>query len=699
MRLSARLVLVASLALSGCPTPVSPLEISPSTLSLEAGSSANVEATREGVRVGAVTWSSSDEAIATISGSTVRALAVGTATLTAKLENESASLTVTVTPATLKRLEIAPGRPIFAIGTKLQLTGSAVSGDGTKRDVTTSTTWRSTDTSIVTVSASGEVRSVAVGTTTISGEFEGRTSNVTVTVTSAVMTSLEVSPTTAAIITGATQRLTATGVFSDSSRQDLSTQVTWASSAAGVARVDSLGVVTAVTMGSATITATRTGFSATATISTTTAVLQSIEVTPATVTLAKGTTRQLVVNGRYSNGLTLPVTASWVSATPAAATISAAGLVTAVNPGSSLITATVSGLTATSTVTVTAAQLVGIDVTPAAPSVSVGLTRQLTATGRFSDTTTQDLTAQVLWASATAANVTVSNAGVVTAVAVGSSVISATLSGVTGNTTVTVTAAQLASIAVTPATPGIAKGLTQQFTATGTFTDTTTQVLTSSVTWASSDGGVLTISDAGLATAVEVGVVEVTATQASVSGSTTVTVGAAEVVSIVVAPATASVAEGATQQFTASGTYSDTSTGDVTSLVTWSSADAGVATIASSGLATGVAAGVTQIVATHGSAQGSATLTVTPPAVLVSIAITPSNPSISAADTQQFTATGTYSDSSTSNLTATAVWASSNPATATILPGGLADGVVVGTTTISATVGAISGSTTLTVTP
>ncbi len=698
MRLSARFVLVASLVLSACPPAPSPLEISPSSLSLEAGGSANLAATRDGVRVGGVAWSSSDEAIATIdSTATVRALAVGTATLTAKLENETATLTVTVTPATLKRLEIAPGRPIFAFGTKLQLSSAAVSGDGTRREVTSSTTWRSIDTSIVTVSASGEVTAIALGTTTISGEFEGRSSTVLVTVTSAIMTSLEVSPTTAAIITGATRRLTATGVFSDGTRQDLSTQVTWASSAASVARVDSLGVVTAVTMGSATITATRLTFSATATVTTTTAVLQSIEVAPPTLSLAKGTTRQLAVNGRYSNGLTQPVTATWASATPATATVSASGLVTAVNPGTSVITATVSGFTSTTTVTVTAAQLVGIDVTPAAPSLSVGLTRQLVATGRFSDTTTQVLTSQVTWASATAANVTVDNAGLATAVAVGSSVVSAAMSGVMGTTTVTVTAAQLASIEVTPAAPGIAKGLTQQFTATGTFTDATTQNLTASVTWATNDGSVLSITDGGLATAVAVGVVDVSATQATVTGVTTVTVGPAEIVSITVAPATASIEEGDTQQFTASGSYSDTTTGDVTSLVTWSSSDAGVATIAADGLATGVAAGEAQIVATHGAVQGSATLTVAP--ALVSIAVTPVNPMMTMPGTLQFTATGTYSDSSTSDVSATALWSSGNPAVATILPGGVAAGVSPGTSVVSATIGAISASTTLTVTP
>ena len=87
---------------------------------------------------------------------------------------------------------------------------------------------------------------------------------------------------------------------------------------------------------------------------------------------------------------------------------------------------------------------------------------------------------------------------------------------------------------------------------------------------------------------------------------------------------------------------------------------------------------------------------------LVSIAVTPANPSISVGGTEQFTATGTYSDSSTQNLTTTATWSSLATSVATISntsgSQGLATPTGIGTATIEATSGTISGSTTLTVT-
>jgi trimeric autotransporter adhesin len=240
-------------------------------------------------------------------------------------------------------------------------------------------------------------------------------------------------------------------------------------------------------------------------------------------------------------------------------------------------------------------------------------------------------------------------------------------------------------------------GDTQQVKATGTYSDSSTQNLTSSVTWTSTKPSVATISASGLATAAATGNTTIQATSGSISGSTGVTVTASALVSIAVTPANASILKGATQQFTATGTYSDSSTQNLTNAVTWTSSSTTVATISSGGLATAMAPGNTTVQATSGSISGSTGLTVTLP-VLVSIAVTPSNSSIAGGTTQQFTATGTYSDGSTQNLTSSVAWTSTNTAVATISTGGLATGVATGSTTIQATSGSITGSTGLTVT-
>jgi virginiamycin B lyase len=169
-----------------------------------------------------------------------------------------------------------------------------------------------------------------------------------------------------------------------------------------------------------------------------------------------------------------------------------------------------------------------ITVIPASPSIAVGATQQFTATGIFSDNSTQILTSQVTWASATPTVATISPTGLARAVATGTSSITASLNGVTGATLLTVTPTPtptLQSITVTPANPSITVGATQQFTAFGTFSDNSTQNLTSQVTWASATPSVTTIStNTGLATAVAAGTSSITATLNGVIGATPLTV-------------------------------------------------------------------------------------------------------------------------------------------------------------------------------
>jgi uncharacterized repeat protein (TIGR01451 family) len=102
------------------------------------------------------------------------------------------------------------------------------------------------------------------------------------------------------------------------------------------------------------------------------------------------------------------------------------------------------------------------------------------------------------------------------------------------------------------------------------------------------------------------------------------------------------------------------------------------------------------ITSTESGTGGTASATLTIKS-LVSISVTPANPAIAPGDTQQFTATGTYTDSSTQNVTGRVTWGSATPSVATITAGGMATGVGSGPSLITATLGTISGSTTLTV--
>src|SRR5207245_275728 len=98
--------------------------------------------------------------------------------------------------------------------------------------------------------------------------------------------------------------------------------------------------------------------------------------------------------------------------------------------------------------------------------------------------------------------------------------------GITESATLTVTAAQLSSIAVTPVNGSVVVGQTQQFTATGTYTDSTSQNITATVNWSSTSVSAASIDASGLATAKTAGGTTITATSGSITGNTSLTVNA-----------------------------------------------------------------------------------------------------------------------------------------------------------------------------
>jgi uncharacterized protein YjdB len=167
-------------------------------------------------------------------------------------------------------------------------------------------------------------------------------------------------------------------------------------------------------------------------------------------------------------------------------------------------------------------------------------------------------------------------------------------------------------------------------------------------------------------------------------------------VSVVVTPDIASVLIGGTNQFTATGYYSGGSAIDLTALATWSSSDGSIATV-SSGLASGVRIGSAQITTAAGGLEGSATLNVTTGYPVVSIEVMPESASIAVGQSQQFTATATYQNGSSGDITSKAIWASGNVTVSTISAGN-ATGVGVGTTGVAAEYGNVTSNTaTLTV--
>lgn len=423
-----------------------------------------------------------------------------------------------------------------------------------------------------------------------------------------------VTPASASVTAGATQQLTAT--MKDASNNVLTGRtVTWTSGNTAAATVDANGLVTAISAGDATITATSEGKAGTSTITVTPAAVPvaTVTISPASASLVVGGTQQLSATTKdASDNVLTGRSVSWSSDAPSVATVSSSGLVSAVSAGSATITATSEGKSGTSAVTVTPAPVATVTVSPSSASVVVGNTQQLVATAKDAGGVT--LTGRAFtWASDNSA-ATVDASGLVTAVSTGTATITATSEGKSGTSAITVTLVPVATVTVSPPSASIVTGATQQFTAT--TKDANNNVLTErSVTWSSSNAAVARVdASTGIVTGVSSGgPVTITATSEGKSGTAAVTVTPVPVATVTVTPSPTTVSVGGVVSLTA--TLRDANNNVLTGrAVSWTSDAASVASVNSNGVVSGVTAGSATITATSEGKSGTSSVTVTPAA-------------------------------------------------------------------------------------
>ncbi len=359
------------------------------------------------------------------------------------------------------------------------------------------------------------------------------------------------------------------------------------------------------------------------------ATLQAIAVTPIDPSIANQATIKFTATGIYSDNSAQDLTAAviWSSSSPTIASISnqpgTNGRATSLAAGTTTIAASAGTVSGTTILIVTSATLSSLSITPAHASAAQNTTTSFTATGTYSDTTTMDVSSRVTWNSSNTSVATISSSGVASALSAGTTTITATdpVTSKSASAALTVTTSALVSVTVAPGSPVIPNQFTKQFTAIGTYSDSTTQDITSQVTWSSSDAGVAAINNAGFATAVGPGTTYITATDTSTgsSGLTVLTVTSATLSSITVTPNNQSLMVGFTRQFTATGNLSDSTWLDITPFVAWSSSISSVAMISDSGLATALNAGATTISALYRGVTGTVGLPVTTKNVAVSV--------------------------------------------------------------------------------
>lgn len=346
-------------------------------------------------------------------------------------------------------------------------------------------------------------------------------------------------------------------------------------------------------------------------------------------------------------------------------------------------------------------------------TLQIGQKAPLKAVATYSDGTQQDVTGIATWSSNNPGVCTVDAKGIVTGIAQGVCVITATVHDVSGTHTITVGQPNNPNTPDGPVNPdnpavglvvqgatSVKVGATTQWHSVAVFKDGSQQDVTNSSSWTSDQPGVASVAS-GLVTGVSQGTTPIHATYQGLQATGTIQVTAGDQPTPTVTSLTVSgntnIAVGQNSQLTATAHFSDGSSQNVTSAATWSSATPSVATVLG-GLVHGVAQGAAPITASYGGQNATVTVNVsgsTGP-VVNSLSVTGASP-MTVGQQAQYTAIANMSDGSSPNVTSQSQWSSTNPSVATVDSNGVVTALAPGATTIAATYQGQSGFVPLTV--
>lgn len=421
---------------------VAAVQIAPASVSVRIGTTValvaqTIDAEGRALSGRAIAWSSSNNAIATVSNQgTITGVTAGTATMTATSEGKSGTAAVTVTLNPVATVTLAPGSNTLGVGTNAPFIATLRDAGGvvlTNRVIA----WNSSNVQVATVSSTGVVTGLSAGAATVSAVSEGRVGTASLLVLARLASTVTLTPSTANIIIGSTLQL-ASQITDPSGNILPDRPITYASDNSAIASVNGTGLVTALAPGAVRITANSEGKTGLANIVVSPLPVAAVQVTPSTATVLTGTTRQLNFEALSTTGSVLSGrNITWTSGAPSVASVSASGLVTPLAPGIALIVGVVEGVAGFSTITVQHPAIASLTITGGVASIAIGQRVQLVATAR--DNVGATLSDRVIiWATSNDNVAFVSSTGAVVGVARGFVTITATSEGVSGTFVISV---------------------------------------------------------------------------------------------------------------------------------------------------------------------------------------------------------------------------------------------------------------------
>lgn len=657
---------------------------------------------------GKISMSSSETSIVNIVGDKIHAKSTGEAEVTAAASYRGKTyrtvVTVQVTDALVDSLTILASKESIGIGATLQFNAIAQFDDGTSLDVTQqpSTLWRVSDTNKASIIAdTGLLTALAPGEVYV--ELQGFANGISfsgskqLTITDAEVVDLTITPSTSRLTSGMTLQYTATALYSDSTTNDVTSDVIWSIDTPEIATINaSSGLLTVgPKSGKVTISASYTvgdslfRHSVHAFVDNNDIAFSAFSISPGTVSIPILTTSKLSAIAVDENGNSYDVSSpsTWTLNSPTHASISTQGNLTVNEKVSSSpleVTANYKGLAATARVSISESPIQQFAVSPQMLNLSIGLSKQLTANLVFESAQFLDFTSysSLVWTSDDPSIASVTASGLVTAQATGSTLVrvSGDYNGesFSDSVSVKVAPATVKNIIVTPTTHFINDLQTKNFNAKAILSDLREIDITDipSISWSSSDSSIANIDKHGLVTGISPGTVDITAVFQNHSDSVALTVinsSILDVVSIAIKSDSPPIIPAGTQ-----ANYSlelTSSTGGKTTLSSAStfsyvSSDPTVASIdASTGLLTAHQEGGPVTISINGDINGihaGDTTVLISSAELVALSLEPSNLQARVGIPVNLTITKYYSDGSEILDLSGLTWTSRDPSIGTV---------------------------------
>jgi hypothetical protein len=660
----------------------------------------------------------------------------------------SATADVIVGAPILELIEISPTNTSMIEGDVLTFTATGYTSDDRFLELSDTVTWSTSDSAIAEFNQTNDYDLFAKtsGTVEVIASYvppgqEEISTTTRVTIDPATLRSIAITPTAERytstpspkplFLKGSQDLLTATGTYSNGSTKKINGQVTWDSTAPSVATISSVGLLTPVSEGETTISATidieELGSTKTVYIEYSIVVqgplLEYIEIAPLSPTTTMGLPIQFSATGFYSDDTSKTLTdeVTWQvgrtgddPSTLIGSMTSGAGVGGVFTPsknGFGPISASINdfdGKAVSKQTFVTIDDIASLSISNTKSTIYAGqsdtFTVKGTTTGGKELTFTQGLSWSVTGNGALNDSGEASSNALVTSSAQGSMTITATwtnqdASTVSTSSTVTIENPLLTALTVTNANSSVKEGRTSQLTATATYSDGSTSNVSGTVTWFSDNTNVASIDANGLISTSDVGSASIYASFLNAAGSTiksgnlTFSVEDAVLSSLSVNNANVSISKGTSSTLTASGTMSN-GTSQLPTPVTWTSSDTSIVTVGqTNGVITAVSQGTATITASAKEAIGSdveatpatSAVTVTDP-VLSSLSIDAVDGAIPRGTSQTLSLTGLLSDDTTADVSAlTITWSVVNGATNMSVNASTGEVSVLNTATVNGT--------------